>query len=1098
MRGRRIVAGALTKRAMVAALTMSSVFVVVAPTAPTVQAYNGGTSYAAAAAMPCTPDCEFIGDNTGGGLTSFPYGGYQNYLATWWSFTAPATKDYTFSAASISPAEWDNTLTLTAADGTVIAHSDDFYDLDAMLSAPLTSGTSYRLALAGFHDTAAGTATITISSSPPDAPTDLVGVEGDGQVSLTWTAPFDHYAAITDYKVYVVDTAIVETISGTPPVTELTIGGLTNGVEYSFEVTAVNLNGESEPSIESATYVPYGNTTTSIAFDPANPTYGSSFDVVVTVAGSSTVNSGTVTLYRGATNLGTHDVVGGTATWTESNRPAGSQNYTAQYSGAAAWTSSSASPTGVTVSKAEQTITFAQPADATHATGSVTLAPSSTSLLAVALTSGTTSVCTVSGFVVTLVTGGTCTLTASQAGNGNYLAATSVERSFQVTEAPQTITFAQPADRAWSASTFAVAPTSSSGLTVTLTSGTQSVCTVSGFTVTMVRTGTCTLTAAHAGDTNFVAASLPRSFQITGATQSALTTIADSYELFVGGTTDVDTNGGSGTGAVTYAVTSGADHCTLDDTVLTATSGGTCVVTGTKAADNHYASASDATNVITVTKEQPTIAIAGTASVHSGDTATVTVTVTDLVDGFAPGAVSLQLSGATTGALVDPSSASLVVAGDGMSGTASFTVTAGVQGTLEVNARMASTPAYEQADTASPAVLTVTAAPAPPGPPAALIPTVPTRIIDTRPGYPHVRPAPDRVLAAGEVLEVQFTDLPGLVPASGVSAVALDIGVVAPDGDGYITAYPCGDRPTVSSLNFRSAETTSNAAIVPVNDSTGAVCFSASRATHLIVDITGWFATGNGFVDAAPSRLVDTRPGHVALRPLTGSFGTDQVREVTVTDIPGLVPAQGVAAVSLNLTVVNPTGAGYVSAYACGERPNASSVNFGTGRTVANLAIVPVSASGTVCFYASQSLHLVIDLTGWFEVGHGFDASGPARVLDTRPGYSGLRTVTSERIGGATMLTVKVTDLAGLVPADGVGAVSLNVTAIDPEGDGFLTVWACGTRPDASSLNFAAHRTTAGAVIAPVDAATGTVCFYSSQNVHLAVDLNGWFVGNVT
>jgi hypothetical protein len=34
-------------------------------------------------------------------------------------------------------------------------------------------------------------------------------------------------------------------------------------------------------------------------------------------------------------------------------------------------------------------------------------------------------------------------------------------------------------------------------------------------------------------------------------------------------------------------------------------------------------------------------------------------------------------------------------------------------------------------------------------------------------------------------------------------------------------------------------------------------------------------------------------------------------------------------------------------------------------------------------------------------------------------------------------------------------------------------------------------------VIAPVDAATGTLCIYSSQNVHLAVDLNGWFVGNV-
>lgn len=986
MSGRRSVAGAFTKRAMVAALTMSSVFVVVAPAAPTVLAYNGGVAYTSPAAQPCLAPCSFVGNNTGGGLAGFSTG-FPNSSVTWWSFTPAESKTYTIRAHSTDRLGWDNTLTLTSTAGTIVAANDDDYGLDAMISPTLTAGTEYRLGL-GSYGAETGLADISISSSPPDAPTDLVGVEGDGQVSLTWTAPNDHYAAITAYKVYVVDTATVATFTGEPPVAAATISGLTNGVEYSFEVTAVNGNGESNPSIESATYVPYGGTTTAITFDPANPTFGTSFDVVVTVSGSSTVSSGTVTLYRGATSLGTHDVVGGTATWTESNRPGGSQNYTAQYSGATAWTSSSAGSTGVTVAKASQTITFAQPADTAHATGSVTLAPSSTSLLTVALASGTTSVCTVSGFVVTLVTGGTCTLTASQPGNGNYLAATSVERSFQVTEAPQTITFAQPADRAWSASTFDVAPTASSGLTVTLASGTTSVCTVSGFTVTMVRTGTCTLTAAHAGNANFVAASLPRSFLVTGASQSALTATADSYSLTVGGTTGVGASGGTGTGEVTYAVTSGVDHCTLAGTTLTATAAGTCVVTATKAADNRYAVASDATNVITVA--------------------------------------------------------------------------------------------------------------APPAPPAALIPTVPTRIIDTRPGYPHVRPAPDRVLAAGEVLEVQFTDLPGLVPASGVNAVSLDIGVVAPDGDGFVTAYPCGDRPTVSSLNFRSGQTISNAAIVPVNDSTGAVCFSASQATHLIVDVTGWFATGNGFVDVAPSRLVDTRPGEVALRPLTGSFGADQVREVTVTDIPGLVPAQGVAAASLNLTVVNPAAAGYVSAYACGERPNASSVNFSAGRTVANLAIVPVSASGTVCFYASQSLHLIVDLTGWFEVGQGFDASGPARVFDTRPGYSGLRTVASERIGGATMLTVKVTDLAGLVPADGVGAVSLNVTAIDPEGDGFLTVWACGTRPDASSLNFAAHRTTAGAVIAPVDPSTGTVCFYSTQNVHLAVDLNGWFVGNVT
>jgi hypothetical protein len=440
---------------------------------------------------------------------------------------------------------------------------------------------------------------------------------------------------------------------------------------------------------------------------------------------------------------------------------------------------------------------------------------------------------------------------------------------------------------------------------------------------------------------------------------------------------------------------------------------------------------------------------------------------------------------------VTPTTATLELAGDGRSGTATFTVTVGVAGMLHVGARVSAAAAYEQVDASEPAVLSVTQAPA------ALIPIVPSRIVDTRPDHPHMRRAPDRLLAAGEVLEVQFTDLPGLVPPSNVSAVALNIGIVAPQGDGYVTSYPCGDRPVVSSLNYRRGQTVSNAAIVPVDDLTGSVCFYSSQAAHLIVDVNGWFATGNGFVDVSPRRLVDTRPGYEAVGTLTGRFAAGEVREVTVTGIDGLVPSSGVAAVSLNLTVVNPASAGFVAAYACGERPQASNVNFTAGRTVANLAIVPVNPdTGSVCFYASQSLHLVVDLNGWFEGGHGFDAAGPARVLDTRPGNSGLRTVASERVGGDVTLTVQVTDLAGLVPVDGVGAVSLNVTAIDPANDGFVTVWACGARPDASSLNYTAHRTTASAAIAPVDPTTGTVCLFSSQPAHFAIDVNGWFVGS--
>jgi hypothetical protein len=116
----------------------------------------------------------------------------------------------------------------------------------------------------------------------------------------------------------------------------------------------------------------------------------------------------------------------------------------------------------------------------------------------------------------------------------------------------------------------------------------------------------------------------------------------------------------------------------------------------------------------------------------------------------------------------------------------------------------------------------------------------------------------------------------------------------------------------------------------------------------------------------------------------------------------------------------------------------------------------------------------------------------PVRVFDSRPSEAqGVVPVVKQLYGGDTELRVKVTG-AGGVPASGVGAVSLNVTVVDPSGAGFVTVYPCGTRPLASSVNFAAGQTVANAVLAPVSA-DGEVCFYSSVPTHLLADVNGSF-----
>ncbi|MDC3279374.1 autotransporter outer membrane beta-barrel domain-containing protein [Gammaproteobacteria bacterium] len=83
-----------------------------------------------------------------------------------------------------------------------------------------------------------------------------------------------------------------------------------------------------------------------------------------------------------------------------------------------------------------QVITFNDPGAQSLSSGTATLTASSDSGLAVSLASSTAGVCTVLGTTLTLVSAGTCTITASQAGNsptGDYFAATDVSRSFSVT-----------------------------------------------------------------------------------------------------------------------------------------------------------------------------------------------------------------------------------------------------------------------------------------------------------------------------------------------------------------------------------------------------------------------------------------------------------------------------------------------------------------------------------------------------------------------------------------------------------------------------------------------------------------------------------------
>jgi hypothetical protein len=206
----------------------------------------------------------------------------------------------------------------------------------------------------------------------------------------------------------------------------------------------------------------------------------------------------------------------------------------------------------------------------------------------------------------------------------------------------------------------------------------------------------------------------------------------------------------------------------------------------------------------------------------------------------------------------------------------------------------------------------------------------------------------------------------------------------------------------------------------------------------------------------------------------------------------GAVPATGVAAVSLNVTVTNAQGDGFVTVYPCAERKVVSSLNYVKGQTVPNAVIAPLSPDGKVCFYAQRDVDLLADVNGWFGAGSGFTPVDPQRVFDTRPGEPALLDVARVPVGGpGRILEVQIAG-TGHVPASGVAAVSMNVTVAGARAEGFVTVFPCGLRKEVSSLNFVKGQTVPNAVIAPVSP-DGKVCFYANVDVDLLADVNGWF-----
>ncbi|MBP0455737.1 hypothetical protein J5Y04_40380 [Kitasatospora sp. RG8] len=377
-------------------------------------------------------------------------------------------------------------------------------------------------------------------------------------------------------------------------------------------------------------------------------------------------------------------------------------------------------------------------------------------------------------------------------------------------------------------------------------------------------------------------------------------------------------------------------------------------------------------------------------------------------------------------------------------------------------------------------------------------PTAPARLLDTRDGTGAAAGGP---VAAFGTTRVKVAGNAG-IPA-GVSAVVLNITATNTAAPGHVIAYASGKaRPATSNVNFAAGQTVPNLAVVPVGEDGYVELANRSGGTvDLIADVTGYFtrSAANGYTSVKPSRLVDTREG---LGTARGQVGAQSTFGVQIAGQGGL-PAQGVTAVALNVTVTDPQGPGHLTVFPGGQAPSTSNVNFAAGQTVANAVIVPVGPDGRISIRngAAFPADVIVDVTGYYSADGkaAYLPVEPTRLYDTR---------------GSIPLPLAGQDYyhqSVWTSGRALEALVLNATVTNPQGSGHLSVapdpntiddYMAGkavrpTPPTSSVLNWTKDATVANLVQASTGT-TGVVDFFNRgwQPTDLIVDLFGAYDRN--
>jgi Leucine-rich repeat (LRR) protein/PKD repeat protein len=271
----------------------------------------------------------------------------------------------------------------------------------------------------------------------------------------------------------------------------------------------------------------------------------------------------------------------------------------------------------IDVLKRNQTITFGALDNKTFGDADFDLTATASSGLDVSYTSSDLTVATIDGSTVTIVGAGTTTITASQAGNENYLAATEVQQTLTVEKAAQTITFGALDNKTFGDADFELTATASSGLDVSYSSSDLTVATIDGSTVTIVGAGTTTITASQAGDDNYHAATdVQQTLTVEKAAQTITFGALDNKTF---GDADFDLTATVSSGLDVSYTSSDLTVATIDGSTVNIIGAGTTTITASQAGDDNYNAATEVQQTLTVEKAAQTITFGALDNKTFGD-----------------------------------------------------------------------------------------------------------------------------------------------------------------------------------------------------------------------------------------------------------------------------------------------------------------------------------------------------------------------------------------------------------------------------------------------------------------------------------------------